>query len=164
MRKRLIFFAFTLLFALCTVSLYTPSAHAAAIGSNSAKTYTVTPHVSGGGCGRLNYSSSYDIGIKGCISYTWPNVNPDGYVSFYTPKTVINCAAAVILYTPSGQRVGSQQWDCTSAANSNIYNAHYGFSSFQLLASSYYSEMFVTLEYSDHTNSYAGSDSPVLYT
>jgi hypothetical protein len=92
------------------------------------------PYATGGGCGGLRVSAYGDISGKACISYTSPNVRPDGYVSF-KPLTNHNgaydCSLDLVLYYTdpnSGNLlyVTDQFYNCTYDAIHGLINVHFG--------------------------------------
>ena len=135
----------------------TSTTHAAA----NTQHLNANPKASGGGCDVWRYSANSDIRAQGCTSAAPLTYVSDGYVYFFPSSTVSSCQVSILIYDTNNNLLASQSWDCTSAANSHAQYKHYA-SNGGLLACRFYTEIFVSMQYTNHAGSWVGSDSPVL--
>jgi hypothetical protein len=151
---------------LCSLSLMiVPSAFAKQTPNSS--TYSSTPRAEGGGCSNPESSSRNDIqNLKACISYDYPKLLSDAYVTFRHLSghgIVKSCTITIYLFDFDSSTVLAQQsYNCLPDALGNATNKHYGPFGYAELSGTYYSFAEVTLTYNDNsTSNDLSNDSPV---
>jgi hypothetical protein len=111
----------------------------------------IQPRAVGGGCNPFaTVSSRGDITATGCISYNFPYLQPDGYVSISPLAAVRSCFVDVQLYDGNGNFITKQRYGCTLRAN-----IRYGPFSYFTLSGTYYGCVDVNLSYYNGTGSSA---------
>jgi len=164
---------FALAMTLCLLSTFTIGASAHTVQQvytvQSIQKFLITPHVSGGGCSGYRINDTKDISVEACISYAYPYLEPDRYVSFLQRTGhggVSSCTVKIVVYRTSGSLVdNSYVQNCAVQASRNTFGAHFGPDSIFDLATntSYYCYLIVKLLYTDTIASSALSpDSPTI--
>lgn len=166
MKKQSVYKAMFLAVLLCVLCLMVvPSASAHQI-KGSPNPYS-TPQASGGGCSSPTSNYNNDIqNIKSCISYNYPQLLPDAYVTFRPIAKyggISACSITIYLYDfDTDQLVAKQSYNCSVAASRSATNAHFGPFVYNDISGTYYSFTSIVLHY-NNGNSDAGlsNDSPV---